>query len=91
MIKSFRDKELAKLWSTGASKIDKRMHGRIAVRLDRLNVVDKAEDLNHPGYDFHALKGFKPTRYTIHVNGPWCITFEFEGGDAFNVDFEQYH
>jgi proteic killer suppression protein len=25
------------------------------------------------------------------VNGPWCITFEFKGGDAFNVDFEQYH
>jgi proteic killer suppression protein len=25
------------------------------------------------------------------VNGPWCITFEFNGGDAFNVDFEQYH
>jgi proteic killer suppression protein len=27
----------------------------------------------------------------VHVNGPWCITFEFEGGDAYRVDFEQYH
>jgi proteic killer suppression protein len=25
------------------------------------------------------------------VNGPWCITFEFEDGDAFRIDFEQYH
>jgi proteic killer suppression protein len=25
------------------------------------------------------------------VNGPWCITFEFEDGDAYRVDFEQYH
>jgi proteic killer suppression protein len=25
------------------------------------------------------------------VNGPWCITFEFEGKDAVQVDFEQYH
>jgi proteic killer suppression protein len=25
------------------------------------------------------------------VNGPWCITFEFEDGDAFRVDLEQYH
>jgi proteic killer suppression protein len=25
------------------------------------------------------------------VNGPWCITFEFENGDAYRVDFEQYH
>ena len=40
---------------------------------------------------FHPLKGFNPTRFTVHVNGPWCITFEFDNGDAANVDFEQYH
>ncbi len=44
--------------------------------------------MNLPGFDFHTLKGFVPTRYTVHVNGPWCITFEFESGDAFRVDFE---
>jgi proteic killer suppression protein len=43
-----------------------------------------------PGFDFHALRGFKPTRYSVHVNGPWCITFEFDNGDACRVDFEQY-
>ncbi len=51
----------------------------------------KPEDMNIPSFNFHALKGFDPKRYTIHVNGPWCITFEFEEGDAYNVDFEQYH
>jgi len=30
-------------------------------------------------------------RYTVHVNGPWCITFEFDGDDAGRVDFERYH
>ena len=49
------------------------------------------EDMNFPGFDFHALRGDKPTRYTVHVNGPWCITFEFADGDALRVDFEQYH
>ena len=39
----------------------------------------------------HALRGFKPTRYSVHVNGPWCITFEFQDGDAYHVDLEQYH
>ena len=24
-------------------------------------------------------------RYTVHVNGPWCITFEFDAGDALRV------
>lgn len=47
--------------------------------------------MNLPGFDFHALRGFEPTRYTVHVNGPWCVTFEFRDGDAFAVDFEQYH
>jgi len=38
-----------------------------------------------------ALRGFKPTRFSVHVNGPWCIAFEFEDGDAYRIDFEQYH
>ena len=50
-----------------------------------------SEQMNLPGFDFHPLKGFVPTRYTVHVNGPWCITFEFDSGDALRVDFEQYH
>ena len=44
-----------------------------------------------PGFDFHPLRGFRPIRYTIHVNGPWCLTFEFDGKDAAHVDLEQYH
>ena len=50
-----------------------------------------AEDLNIPGFDFHPLKGNKSTRYTVHINGPWCITFECVDGDALHVDLEQYH
>jgi len=44
-----------------------------------------------PGFDFHTLGGFVPARHTVHVNGPWCITFEFDRGDAYRVDFEQCH
>jgi len=47
--------------------------------------------MNVPGFDFHALKGFSPTRYGVHVNGPWCLRFEFVDADACRVDFEQYH
>ncbi len=91
MIKTFRSKELSALWSGKRSKIDSRFHKRILIRLDRLNSAAVVEDVNLAGYDFHGLSGFQPKRYTIHVNGPWCITFEFEAGDAWQVDFEQYH
>ncbi|MCF3933346.1 type II toxin-antitoxin system RelE/ParE family toxin [Acuticoccus sp. M5D2P5] len=91
-IRSFKSKPLADLWSKGSTgRIDKRMHARILRRLDRLDVAASAEEMNLPGFDFHALRGFDPVRFTIHVNGPWCITFEFEDGDACRVDFEQYH
>lgn len=49
------------------------------------------EEINFPGFNFHALSSFFPTRYTVDVNGPWCITFEFREGDAYGLDFEQYH
>jgi proteic killer suppression protein len=92
VIKTFKNKALADLFETGKTgKIDVKMHKRILVRLDTLNDAVGLDDLKIPGYDFHALHGFNPSRYTIHVNGPWCITFEFDGRDAFRVDFEQYH
>lgn len=91
MIKAFQNKQLRSLWETGKSKIDARLHDRILRRLDRLDAAGTPEDMNLPGFDFHALKGHKPTRYTVHVNGPWCVTFEFSDGDAYAVDFEQYH
>lgn len=91
MIKSFRSKPLRMLWETGKSKLDARLHDRILRRLDRLDAATAPEDMNLPGFNFHPLRGFDPTRYTVHVNGPWCITFAFVDGDAVAVDLEQYH
>lgn len=91
MLRSFRNKELQNLWGGNRSKIDARLQKRILRRLDALDAALVAEDLNLPGFNFHGLQGFDPKRYSIHVNGPWAITFEFENGDAQRVDFEQYH
>ena len=92
MIRSFKSKALADLWDKGrTAKIDARMYERIFRRLDRLDVATVPQEMNIAGFQFHALRGFKPTRYSVHVNGPWCITFAFEGGHAYLVDFEQYH
>jgi toxin HigB-1 len=92
MIKSFKNKNLQDLFESGESaKIAKDLQGRILRRLDALDAARKPSDMRIPGFDFHALKGFSPTRYSAHVNGPWCVTFEFDGQDATQVDFEQYH
>jgi proteic killer suppression protein len=92
MIRSFRSKAFAELWRTGRTRrIDVKLHGRILLRLDRLDAATTPEEMQVPGFNFHQLRGFKAARYTIHVNGPWCLTFEFAEGDACRVDLEQYH
>jgi len=92
MIRSFRHKGLADLFRTGkGGKVKPDLQARTLRRLDALHAARELADLNLPGFDFHPLHGFKPTRYSLHVNGPWCITFEWAEGDALRVDLEQYH
>ena len=91
MIRSFLHKGLKDLFEKGTTaRIQKVMHERCLLRLDALDRAVRPEDMDAQGFNFHALHG-KPQRYMVHVNGPWCITFEFESGEAYRVDFEQYH
>ncbi len=91
MIRSFRSRALSALWhKTDASGIRADLVARVRIRLGALNAARRPEALNVSGFNFHRLRG-RPARYTIHVNGPWCITFEWDGEDAVRVDLEQYH
>lgn len=91
MIKSFRHKGLAELFDRGMSgKVRNDLQGRALRRLDALHHATTLADLRVPGFDFHVLLG-NPRRYSLHVNGPWCITFEWIDGDGWRVDLEQYH
>lgn len=44
-----------------------------------------------PGYDLHELKGDGKGTWSIKVSGNRRITFRFEEGEAYDVDFEDYH
>ena len=91
MIKSFKHKGLAELFERGRSRrVRQDLQRRCLRRLTALDQAESLTDLQVPGFNFHGLQGL-PTRYSIHVNGPWCITFEWQGSDALRVDLEQYH
>lgn len=91
VIESFRHKGLQELFEKGSSaKIQKTLVERALRRLDAIDAAKSPEALNVPGFDFHGLQG-KPKRYSVHVNGPWCITFEWQGENAVKVDLENYH
>ena len=78
------------MWEKGKSAgIGPDLRKRIANRLEALDSALVLADLT--GFGTHPLKATDPKRYSMAVNGPWRITFEFRDGDAFLVDLEQYH
>ena len=92
MILTFRNKGLKELFETGKSrKIHPDLQIRALMILDALDQAENTAELNIPGFNFHGLRGSRPKRYSIHINGPWCITFEFADGEARQVNLEQYH
>jgi proteic killer suppression protein len=91
VIKSYRHKGLRELADKGESrKVAPDLQSRIVRRLDALKAARQHNDMNIPGFNFHPLHG-KPLRYSVHVNGPWCLTFGWEDDSATDVDLEQYH
>ncbi|MCI5150925.1 MAG: plasmid maintenance system killer [Candidatus Electrothrix sp. MAN1_4] len=91
MIKSFKHKGLAELFERGRSRrVKQELQKRALRRLDALEQAEALTELNVPGFNFHGLQGM-PKRYSLHVNGPWCITFEWKEGEALRVDLVQYH
>jgi len=91
VIKSFRHKGLTELFETGQSRgVRQDLIKRIKKRLESLHRAQDLREMQMHGFDFHALHG-TPKRYMVHVNGPWCVTFEWIDGDAWRVDLEQYH
>lgn len=92
MIRGFRHKGLDRFFTkSDRSGIDARQAARIQRLLDRLDAAVKPDDMNLPGYRFHGLKGDRAGFYAVSVSGNWRITFRFAGGDAVDVNLEDYH
>ncbi|MCI0429417.1 MAG: type II toxin-antitoxin system RelE/ParE family toxin [Rhodospirillales bacterium] len=90
-IASFRSKGLKELFQNGrTAKIGSRFTRRAIELLDLIEAGADLKDFAGVA-DFHPLKHDRAGTYSMHVNGNWCITFRFEDGDAYDLDFEDYH
>lgn len=49
------------------------------------------QDMDLPGLYLHQLKGRHRGRWSVRVSGNWRVTFKFDGPDAIDIDFEDYH
>ena len=92
MIRSFKDKALELFFATGdGRRLSAKNMRRIANILRALDDTSRPEDMNLPGFHFHALVGRERGRYAVNASGNWRITFGWFEGDAIEVDLEDYH
>jgi proteic killer suppression protein len=93
MIRSFRDRETARVWSGRRSR---RLPGEIqetALRKLRLvNAASRLEDLRvPPGNRLEALSGERRGNHSIRINQQWRICFRWKDGEAEDVEICDYH
>jgi toxin HigB-1 len=92
MIQSFRHKGLRKFFESGSSAGIQPHHAkRLRMLLTALDTAQTIEDMAIPGLRLHPLKGESKGRWAVWVNGNWRLTFEFRQGDAYVLDYEDYH
>lgn len=92
MIKSFRHKGLRRLFEAGITSGVQASHTkRLRMQLAALDTAKVIADMDVPGFRLHRLKGGLQARWSISVSGNWRITFEFKDGNAYVLDYEDYH
>ena len=92
MIKSFRHKGLRRFFETGSTAGIQATHAqKIRLELTALETASTIEDMAVPGFHLHPLKGNRKGQWSITVSGNWRITFEFRDGNAYLLDYEDYH
>ena len=92
MIRNFKHKGLERFFTKGsAAGIQSTQAKRIRLILGRLHASTMPQDMDLPGLFLHQLKGREKNRWSVRVSGNWRITFKFNGPDAIDIDYEDYH
>jgi proteic killer suppression protein len=92
MIKSFKHNGLERFFESGSTRGIQTKHSRkLRMQLSALDTAQTIEDIDVPGYRLHSLKGTRKGLWSITVNGNWRVTFEFTDGNAYIVNYEDYH
>jgi proteic killer suppression protein len=92
VIRSFVHKGLQRFWETESTAGIQAKHAkRLTVILSHLHRSVAVQDMDLPGLRLHPLKGNKKGLWAVSVSGNWRLVFRFENGDAYVVDYLDYH
>jgi len=93
VIKSFRDRETAKIFSRERStRLPADIQQVASRKLRMLNNAQGLADLRiPPGNRLEKLSGDREGQYSIRINDRWRICFDWREGDAYLVEVADYH
>ena len=92
MIRSWANRTTQKFAEDGKSKfsgLDANAAQELLAILDAATSLDDLSPLKSVG--LHKLKGGRKDRWAMTISGPWRLCFRFKDGDAFDVEFVDYH
>jgi toxin HigB-1 len=91
MIKTFHCKETARLFDDRMVDRFQAVERQARRKLMYLHRGRNLQDLRQPpGNQLEALKGGRQG-HSIRINDQWRICFNWENGDAYNVEIVDYH
>jgi proteic killer suppression protein len=93
VIRSFASQETEKIFNRQRSRKLPEDIQQIALR--KLRMLNRAVTLNDlrvpPANRLEKLSGDREGQYSIRINQQWRICFEWQKGDAYNVEIVDYH
>ncbi len=94
MIRGFADKEAEKIWHGAPSlRLPTTNSQHVARRkLRMLNNAATLDDLRIPPANrLEALKGDRKSQHSIRINNQWRVCFQWNEGDALDVEIVDHH
>jgi proteic killer suppression protein len=92
MIQSFRHKGLKRLFEgNDRRKLPADMVERLEELLTALDDASTIEMMALPSFRLHQLSGELKGFYAVTVRANWRVIFRFHDGDAYEIDFVDYH
>lgn len=93
MLRSFRDKDTARIWERRRSRRLDTATQRAAMR--KLVMLDAAETLDDlrvpPGNRLEKLRGDRAGQHSVRINRQWRICFRWTDAGPEDVEITNYH
>jgi len=92
MILEIKHKGLRDFYRNGSlTGVQPKHAARLRLILGRLDAAREPRDMNLPGLRLHKLGGNLNGFWAVEVSGNWRVIFRFDGPDATDLDYLDYH